>query len=186
MSNRLLIFEVPFAEFGFAVDRATLQRKEDDEEGGWRLGVGRRNRADNTINLLPRIVKLRWNFKLDILSENLTVCPATFALSPTLNPLLPGSFPFPWSPSRVFPSFCSFARDPSVLFFGTPWSARHSRNVPIERAVRSLLSVAFLPSFLMAVCQKGGRENVIAGRVTGFNSCRHGGNLRLLLDKGLL
>ena len=27
--------------------------------------------ADNTINLLPRIVKLRWNFKLDILSKNL-------------------------------------------------------------------------------------------------------------------
>lgn len=106
MSNRLLIFKVPFAvaSVGEALGVRWKATQGGCDKSGVRDGGGGEGRlevpVDNTINLLPRIVKLRWNFKLDILSENLTPC------SP------PGSYSFPF----VSPPL-SRARQPAISLF---------------------------------------------------------------------
>lgn len=59
MSNRLLIFKVPFAEANATRQKATGVVIETIAGGLVERGWGLEMPVDNTINLLPRIVKLR-------------------------------------------------------------------------------------------------------------------------------
>lgn len=111
MSNRLLIF-LKVLPAGRQVNAAATRRAAGGcdragtaDGGGWKVPV------DNTINLLPRIVKLRWNFKLDILSENLTPCSPRSLGSYSFPLVSPRSLTFSCSSLTLFPSLvrCSFS-----------------------------------------------------------------------------
>lgn len=126
MSNRLLIFsKFPSRRQGERLANGWWKNDSggrDRESGGGWLEVP----VDNTINLLPRIVKLRWNFKLDILSENLTPCARR-----------PGSYSFPFVSSPR-----SLSRTHTRLGYLS------FRSFSIYLSIYLSIAVSFLPSGL--------------------------------------